>query len=173
MLADSVDPQIVRRLDVGQRRAIICRNLEKGIRSDRAKLDNALGPFLSLPFLPFSLSNVQFCLACVEMLLHLIWRHVSYYSSSQSGAGASAPAFDRQRPFGAGTTINRSHSPASLALSQSHLKTSTLRFLAIPDAQAFKMDVSALLSRAVQKVGSIELVRSYLSLGLVRYSRSS
>ena len=43
LLGSEVDPQVVRKLDVGQRRAIVCRMLEKKISSSRMKVDNSLG----------------------------------------------------------------------------------------------------------------------------------
>ena len=86
--------------------------------------------------------------ASVEMLLHLLWRHVCYYSSGQTSLSAS---FGHQRPSG--------FTEGSLTASQSHLRPSTLRLLSMPDPTAFRAEAALVLSKIVDKIGSIELVR--------------
>lgn len=116
--------------------------------SGREKFTNALGKHL-----PYEIDSRLISLsACVEMLLHLIWRHVAYYSTNQ---GAGPGGFDRQRPFSLST--NGPQSPARFSLAQSHLKSSTLRFIFVPDAQTFRSEISSLLLRLLQKVDGIEL----------------
>ena len=89
----------------------------------------------------------------VEMLLHLIWRHVCFYSSEQT----NTPSFDRNRPFS-----RPSNAPSSLSSSQPHLKASTLRFLNIPDAKSFRHDASLLLTRLAKKIEEVKLVSNSL-----------
>ena len=96
LLGSEVDPQVVRKLDIGQRRAIVCRMLEKKISSSRMKVDNSLG-LSSFTTALFSDKVDLHLTACIEMLLHLIWRHITYYASNH----ASTSSFDRQRPFNA------------------------------------------------------------------------
>lgn len=82
----------------------------------------------------------------LEMLLHLTWRHIKYYSSDQ--ASAQIGNFDRQRPF----------SRPQQSLSQSHLRASTLRFMSIPDSSSFRSEALSVTLKVVEKVSSIELV---------------
>ncbi|EJD04791.1 uncharacterized protein FOMMEDRAFT_153883 [Fomitiporia mediterranea MF3/22] len=125
-LVDDVEPDVLRKLDINQRRAFVCRILERSIASRRAQVESIL--------------------STVEILLHLLWRHLCYYASGQAPSGST---FDRQRPF--------SNPQPSLSASQAHLKTSTLRFLSMPDVQSFRSEASAFLTKILEKVDGIEL----------------
>ena len=95
----------------------------------------------------------------LEMLLHLTWRHIKYYSSDQ--ASAQIGNFDRQRPF----------SRPQQSLSQSHLRASTLRFMSIPDSSSFRSEALSVTLKVVEKVSSIDLV-SVCSLNTANVSPS-
>ncbi|KAI5120013.1 hypothetical protein M0805_008474 [Coniferiporia weirii] len=123
-LVGNVDGEAVRRLDIGQRRALVCRVLQRAVQSKR--------------------SQVETLLTSIEMLLHLLWTHILYYSSERA---SSAPTSDRHKPFG------RLQPP----LSQSHLKSSTLRFLSVPDAGSFRSEAASVLAWIISKVEGIEL----------------
>lgn len=121
----------------------------------------------SLIDLPWT--KVTLVTASIEMLLHLIWHHISYYISNN--VLASNPG--RQRPFSTSSAFAHSQSPAmGPNLAQSHLKSSTLRYLAIPNVSSFRTDASLMVSRVVKKLEDIELVReSFLMILFARLTK--
>lgn len=103
-------------------------------------------------FLAIQKTYIILSSANIEMLLHLLLVHVSYYSSSSS----SATALDRRRPFS--LAQSQSHGSLTLSQSQSHLKSSTLRLLTVPDAGSFRAEASSVVDRVLEKLESINLV---------------
>ena len=83
----------------------------------------------------------------IEVILLLIWRHISYYtdpensSTAQSNLAVSKPPLSeskyRQTP---------------------HMRASAMRFLVVPDASTFQKDAAVALSRVLEKIDGIELV---------------
>ncbi|KAH8115108.1 nucleoporin Nup186/Nup192/Nup205 [Phellopilus nigrolimitatus] len=127
-LVGGVDADAVRRLDVAQRRSLVCRFYERTVLTKKTRTDTLI--------------------STIEMLLHLLWTHISYYISERA---SSPDTFDRHKP------LNRSQ----LSQSQSHLKSSTLRFLTVPDPGSFRADAAAALARIVEKVEGIELSEDF------------
>ena len=81
------------------------------------------------------------------MLLLLIWRHVTYYSDENSRQTLASST---------GPTTN------ALAQPQPSLRSSTMRFLVVPDTPSFRRDAGGALSRIIEKLEGLELVRGFL-----------
>ena len=73
------------------------------------------------------------------MYLILIWRHTNYYITEQ---GSPSRAQD-------------------LKAQPSHLRSSTMRLLVVPDTNVFQKEAAAILGRVLEKLDSVQLVNDY------------
>ncbi|KAL5524938.1 hypothetical protein ACEPAF_8807 [Sanghuangporus sanghuang] len=91
-LVGDVDAEAIRRLEINQRRALVCFALERSLISRRTRAGDLL--------------------ISIEMLLNILWRHVCYYLSEQSSLPIST---GEQRPFGRpeGPSTSQAHLKAS------------------------------------------------------------
>jgi nuclear pore complex protein Nup205 len=119
-------------LDVGQKRSLACRHLERGKAGAQARAKT----ILSMNHADFSyfLNIINDRADTLEMLLLLLWRHLVYYCE--------------------GHHINN----PDLKTSTSH----AMRFLSSPDAQTFQSEAGIRLAPTLQRLSSLDLVRGTL-----------
>lgn len=140
-----MDAEAIRRLEVSQRRALVCLSLERSLNARRSRAEHLLSKCFADILL--ATSGGLLSLGSLETLLYVLWRHVCYYLSEQPSSPGSV---GQQRPFGPtrGPTIS----------SQSHLKASVLRYLTKPDPDAFRCESSVELTKVIEKIVAINLV---------------
>lgn len=80
------------------------------------------------------------------MLLLLIWRHLAYYAEGRGGTGP-------------GTAGNAMSLSKANQLQPQPLRSSTMRFLVVPDAETFQQDAARAVARVLEKLEGLELVR--------------
>ena len=141
-----METDAIRRLDTSQRRALVVHILEQTQSARKVQAESLLCKYISHP----EITIIDECsfLGTIEILLLLIWRHISYYcdpehsSTMQSTPPILKPSFGESR-----------------AKQSSTLRASTMRFLTVPDVAAFQKDAALTLGRVIEKIDSIELVR--------------
>ena len=74
------DIDSLRDLDIGQKRTLICRELERSLVRTRNTADTLLGKLCDAEVLS-GLTHIF--TASVEMVLLLLWRHITYYCESR------------------------------------------------------------------------------------------
>ncbi|KAF7966977.1 hypothetical protein HWV62_36310 [Athelia sp. TMB] len=103
------DASFLHELDMAQKRSLVCRELERIKRETQ--------------------STAKTLLSTTEMLLLLLWRHVTYYAE--------------------GRHINN----AELKASASH----AMRFISSPDADTFRAEIGGRLAPVLQRLAALEL----------------
>jgi len=91
----TVDPESLRRLDIGEKRALVARVIEQHRSENQTKAAN--------------------CLCSFEMLLLLIWRHIAYYAE---GRAPKAPSMDMQKSQLRSSTMRFLIVPSTLSFQQ-------------------------------------------------------
>jgi nuclear pore complex protein Nup205 len=122
------DAGFLQELDIGQKRSLVCRELDR-IKADaqnkaKTMLSTCHYYFLPLYFATDSLAGT------LEMLLLLVWRHLVYYCE--------------------GHHINN----PDLRAATSH----AIRFLSSPDAETFQSEAGVRLAPVLQRLSMLDLV---------------